>query len=262
VIQDILIFAAHKTQEGEKVALVTVTETKGSSPASPGQMMAVLVDGSISGTVGGGASEYFLIQKAMEAIKNGDKVFSFSFDHAESGMICGGSMAGFGNILGSQVSLCIFGGGHIAQSLANIAVNTGFSVTVVEDRPEFAPYFEKARYVVCKAEEYGETDPASASDYAVICTRGHKTDGDALRYCLGRKFEYIGMIGSEKKVSALFDSMRKEGVAQTELDRIYAPIGLDIADALPAEIAVAILAEILLVKNKGNLRHRKVQGQL
>jgi xanthine dehydrogenase accessory factor len=65
------------------------------------------------------------------------------------------------------------------------------------------------------------------------------------------------MIGSEKKVSTLLDNLRAEGRAQAELDRIYAPIGLDIADALPAEIAVAILAEILLVKNKGKLRHRK-----
>jgi xanthine dehydrogenase accessory factor len=257
-MQDVLSVAAQKAAEGQKVALVTVVETKGSSPASPGQMMAVLADGTISGTVGGGASEHRIIQRAIEAIKNGESVFNFSFDHAENGMICGGSMAGFGNILGSQVRLCIFGGGHIAQSLANIAMSTGFSVTVVEDRPEFAPYFEKASYVVCKPEEYVALDPASTSDFAVICTRGHKTDGEALRYCLGRKFEYIGMIGSEKKVSALFDSMRKDGIVQAEIDKIYAPIGLDIADSLPAEIAIAIIAEILLIKNKGKLRHRKI----
>jgi xanthine dehydrogenase accessory factor len=259
MIQDVLNFAAQKTAEGKKVALVTVTETRGSSPASPGQMMAVLADGSSSGTVGGGASAHHLIKKAQEAIKNGESMFSFSFDHAESGMICGGSMAGFGNILGSQVSLCIFGGGHISQSLANIAADIGFSVIVVEDRPEFASYFEKTLYVVCKPEEYRKIDPASTAEYAVICTRGHKTDGEALRYCLGGKFEYIGMIGSEKKVAAVFDALRKDGVAQEIIDRIYAPIGLDIADALPAEIAVAIIAEILLIKNKGKLRHRKIK---
>jgi xanthine dehydrogenase accessory factor len=65
------------------------------------------------------------------------------------------------------------------------------------------------------------------------------------------------MIGSEKKVTEVFGRLREEGVEQVELDRIYAPVGLDIADALPAEIAVAILAEILLVKNKGSLRHKK-----
>jgi xanthine dehydrogenase accessory factor len=127
----------------------------------------------------------------------------------------------------------------------------------VEDRPEFASDFESARYVLCKPDEYKTMDPAAASDYAVICTRGHKTDAEALRYCLTKKLEYLGMIGSEKKVAGLFDSLRGEGVEQKELDHIYAPIGLDIADALPAEIAVAILAEILLVKNTGKLRHKK-----
>jgi xanthine dehydrogenase accessory factor len=254
---DVITFAAQKAAEGKKVALVTVTETSGSSPASVGQMIAVLADGSTAGTVGGGASEYQIIQKALEAIKNGERVFKFSFDHSEFGMICGGSMAGFGNVLGSQPTLCVFGGGHIAQCLARLALNSGFSVTVVEDRPEFASGFESVRYVICRPEEYEKTDPASTADYAVICTRGHKTDGEALRYCLSKEFDYLGMIGSENKVTALFDSLRGEGVEKAELDRVYAPIGLDIADALPSEIAVAILAEILLVKNKVKLRHKK-----
>ena len=257
MIQDVLAFAAQKVSEGKKVALATVTETKGSSPASPGQMMAVLADGSSLGTVGGGASEHSVIQLALEAMKNNDSVFNFFFDHSANGMICGGSMSGFGNILGSQANLCIFGGGHIAQNLARIAVQTGLSVTVVEDRPEFAPQFENARYIVCEPDEYKTVDPVAPSDYAVICTRGHKTDSDVLRYCLARKPEYIGMIGSEKKVSALLNNLREEGFSREELDRIYAPVGLDIADMLPAEIAVAILAEILLVKNKGKLRHKK-----
>jgi xanthine dehydrogenase accessory factor len=254
---DAITFAAQKAADGKKVALVTVTETGGSSPASVGQMIAVLEDGSTAGTVGGGASEYRIIQRALEAIKNGERVFKFSFDHSEFGMICGGCMAGFGNVLGAGQNLCVFGGGHIAQCLARIACQSGFSVTVVEDRPEFASGFESARYVLCKPEEYEKTDPASASDYAVICTRGHKTDSDALHYCLEKKLEYIGMIGSENKVTAVFDRLCGEGVEQQELDRVYAPIGLDIADALPAEIAVSILAEILLVKNKGSLRHKK-----
>ena len=259
MIQDVLTFATQKITEGKKVALVIVTETRGSSPASPGQMMAVLADGSSLGTIGGGASECRVIQQALEAIRNNDSIFKFSFDHSENRMICGGSMTGFGNIFGYQVNLCIFGGGHIAQNLARIAIQTGFSVTVVEDRSEFASQFENVRYVVCEPKEFEKIDPVSDSLYVVICTRGHETDGDALRYCLTKKPEYLGMIGSEKKVSAILDNLRKEGVLQAELENIYAPIGLDIADALPAEIAVSILAEILLVKNKGKLRHMKTR---
>ena len=257
-MQNILTFAAQKVSEGKKVALVTVTETKGSSPATPGQMMAVLNDGTMAGTIGGGASEHHIIKQALQAMKNGECIFSFSIDHAENGMSCGGSMAGFGNILGSQANLCIFGGGHISQSLARLAAQTGFSVTVVEDRTEFAGEFKDARYIVCKPEDYETADPVSAFDYAVICTRGHETDSEALRYCLSKKTAYLGMIGSKTKVSALLDRMRAEGITQVDMDRVYAPIGLDIAEAHPAEIAVAILAEILLVKNKGSLRHKKI----
>lgn len=259
---NVLTFAAQKTAEGKQVALVTVTETGGSSPASPGQMMAVLADGSIAGTIGGGASEHRVIRQAMEAMQNGERIFSFAINHAENGMSCGGSMAGFGNVLGSRLQLCIFGGGHIAQSLAKIAANTGFSVTVIEDRPEFAPHFKNARYVICKPEEYEKINPLSAAAYAVICTRGHQTDAEALRYCIAKQPRYIGMIGSEQKVSALMAAMRAEGIAQAELEKVYAPVGLDIADTLPAEIAIAILAEIILIKNGGKLRHMKTPRNL
>jgi len=258
VTEDILAFAAQNAAECRKVALVTVTDTDGSSPASPGQMMAVLADGSSAGTVGGGASEHRIIRQAVEAIQNGERVFKFSFDHTEDGMICGGSMAGFGNVLGAQTGLCIFGGGHIAQSLARIASQTGFSVTVVEDREEFAASFNNARYLICKPDEYAATDPLASSEYAVICTRGHASDEDALRYCLGKHLAYIGMIGSEKKVSALMENLRAGNYSQDSLESVYAPIGLDIASAMPAEIAVSILAEILLVKNGGRPRHRSI----
>lgn len=256
---DVLTFAAQKAAEGKKVALVTVTEISGSSPASPGQMMAVLADGSAEGTIGGGATEHRVIRLAVEAIKGGDAVFSFSLDHLENGMICGGRMAGFGNILGGQGNLCIFGGGHVARHLSQIAALTGLFVTVVDDRAEYASGFASVRYVVLGAEGYETADPASASEYAVICTRGHQGDDEALRYCLTKDLKYLGMIGSKAKVSALIEKLRAEGVPQAKLERVYAPIGLDIADAAPEEIAVAILAEILLVKNNGRLRHKKLE---
>jgi len=256
-MHDILSFVSKCADEGRKVALVTVTGTDGSSPATVGQMIAVLSDGTTKGTVGGGASEFRIIQTAVEAMKNGETTFSLSIDHAENGMVCGGGMEVFGNIIGSNTGLCIFGGGHIAQSLASIAAQTGFYVTVIEDRPEFASYFDTVNYVVCKPDEYEKTDPAASADYVVICTRGHSTDDEALRYGLKKELKYLGMIGSKTKVNELFTKLIEDGVSQEKIDKIYAPIGLDIADAIPAEIAVAILAEILLIKNGGNLEHKK-----
>lgn len=255
--QDILAFAKEHVAQGNKVALITVTSTEGSSPASIGQFMAVLADGRSMGTVGGGATEYRIIQKAVEAMKNGDRVFEFSFNHAESGMVCGGGMRGFGNVLGSENHLLIFGGGHVAQSLAPLAAATGFFVTVIEDRPEFAASFTGVQYVVCKPEAYEEAIKMPGLTYAVICTRGHKTDDEALRFCLNKPFRYVGMIGSATKVDTLFANLRREGYSEAKLREIYTPIGLDIASAAPAEIAVAILAEILLVKNNGSPQHKR-----
>jgi len=256
-IHEVFGYVSDCVNNGNPVALVTVTGTEGSSPASPGQVMAVSAGGSAFGTIGGGASEAYITEKVAEALKNSERPFSMSIDHAEKGMVCGGRMEVFINILGNFNGLCIFGGGHIAQSLALIAGQAGFYVTVVEDRPEFESEFKSASYIVCSSGEYDKTDPAKDSGFAVICTRGHSTDDAALRYCLGKDLKYIGMIGSKSKVSELFSKLRSEGIPQPELDRIYAPIGLDIADSAPAEIAIAILAEILLIKNNGSPNHKK-----
>ena len=257
MIQDVLAFAAKKTEEGQKVALLTITATGGSSPASPGQVMAVLADGSTAGTVGGGASEYRLIKKAVQAIKDGLRIFEFALDHAEEGMTCGGSLQGVGNVLGSQAGIAIFGGGHIAQCLAKAALLTGFNVRVIEDRPEFSAYFEGVRYLVLSPDEYEAAGAIGSCDYAVICTRGHSTDTEALRYCLTKPLKYLGMIGSAAKTAKVMQLMREEGVPQETRDRVYTPIGLDIASEMPAEIAISILAEILLVKNGGTPAHKR-----
>jgi len=191
----------------------------------------------------------------MKSLKNGEKTFEFSFDHAESGMVCGGSMSGYGNILGDESCLYIFGGGHIAQHLAPLAAATGFFVTVIEDRPEFESQFPNVRYLVCKPENYETEIQFQGQAYIAICTRGHKTDAEALRFCLSKPHKYLGMIGSSKKTNTLFENMRQDGFAGETLKNIYAPIGLDIAHSVPAEIAVSIMAEILLVKNNGSPNH-------
>lgn len=255
--QDIFAFITEKTGEGKKVALATVTKTSGSSPASVGQMVAVTANGDTAGTVGGGASEYRVIQQAMEALQSGKQIFEFSFDHAENGMVCGGGMSGFGNVIGNEVRLLIFGGGHVAQSLAPLAVAAGFSVTIVEDRAELAKEFSGVNYIVSTPESFAQDISVTEKTYAVICTRGHRTDDAALRFCLEMPLPYIGMIGSVKKVKTLFAELEKENISEEKRATIYAPIGLDIASEAPAEIAVSILAEIIMLKNNGTLKHKR-----
>lgn len=255
--QDVLAFVHDHVKQGQLVALITVTNTSGSSPASTGQIMAVLEDGTTSGTVGGGASEYRLIQSSIDALKRGDRAFEFEFDHAENGMICGGAMRGYVTIFGNESHLYIFGGGHIAQSLAKVALLSGFAVTVIEDRPEYASEFSGVRYLTSSAEHYAQQVSFTRNAYAVICTRGHKWDDAALRFCLEKPLQYIGMIGSAKKVQTLLQGLQTEGFSNDKLENLYTPIGLNIASEIPAEIAISIMAEILLIKNHGTPSHKR-----
>lgn len=255
MIQKTLTFAEEKIAQGQKVAWITVTKTHGSSPASVGQVMAVAADGQSAGTIGGGASEHHVAQQATEAMQAGEPVFFFAINHAEDGMVCGGGMEGVGTVLGESARLVIFGGGHVAQQLAPMAVQVGFPVCVVEDREALSTAFENVDFRILTPEAYGDQLPISSSDYVVICTRGHQSDDDALRYCLTQSPAYLGMIGSRRKVRTLMDRLAAEGVSADRLAQVYAPIGLAIATQKPAEIAVSILAEMLLVKNSGKPTH-------
>lgn len=246
-------FIDEHLQQNKKVALVTVTQTSGSSPASIGQMMAVLKDGSIVGTVGGGLSEFTLIQEAMQVLQESttNSVIPFAHDHTQLGMACGGTMSGFIHVLGNEDHLYIFGGGHVAQSLAPVAKLTGFAVTVIEDRPEFRDAFPDAQYIVATPDEYKEKVALLGTPYVVITTRGHRADQEALDYVIDKETKYVGMIGSRSKVASVFEYLKNRGCSTEKLQSVHTPIGLNIANAIPAEIAISIMAEILMVKNNG-----------
>jgi xanthine dehydrogenase accessory factor len=255
---DTLLFAARHAEKGQPVVLVTLTEARGTSPARPGLIMAVLQDGQTEGTIGGGVSEYEVIRRAQQAMRDNEAVFTFNTAHCESGSACGGMVSGYGVLLQAGPQLLIFGGGHVSQPLSKMGEVAGFAVTVVEDRPEFEGAFPHARFVLATPAEFEVKIAIGQNTSVVICTRGHNTDLEALRYCIGKGAPYIGMIGSGPKVDSLFGVLRKEGVAEGALARVHAPIGLDIANHTPGEIAVAVLAEVLCVKNEGQLRHKKL----
>jgi xanthine dehydrogenase accessory factor len=148
--------------------------------------------------------------------------------------------------------LIVFGGGHICLPLVQFASRTGFRVTVIDDRPEFANHkrFPEADLVVCKPfSEVLKGLQLSPYDYVCILTRGHHSDGVCLRglYVLPRP-AYIGMIGSRRRVRSQFDLLEKEGIAREWLDTIHTPIGLDIGAVTPAEIAVSILSELIMCR--------------
>ncbi|MGH7573136.1 MAG: XdhC family protein [Gemmatimonadota bacterium] len=152
--------------------------------------------------------------------------------------------------------LIVVGAGHIAQPLSRIGKLLGFHVVVIDDRPDFARrerFPEADRVIVADfADPFAEVRLGPRS-HVVLVTRGHRYDYDCARALAraGAEPAYLGMIGSRRRVRAAFEQLAAEGFDREWLARIHAPIGLDIEAETPAEIAVAIGAEMILATRGG-----------
>jgi xanthine dehydrogenase accessory factor len=151
-------------------------------------------------------------------------------------------------LVAGMLPLYIFGGGHVSRALSKIAAIAGFSVTVIDDRPEYANavrFPEAARTIASDfVESFKQISPGPSSSI-VIVTRGHKADEQVLGAAVATQAGYIGMIGSRKKVAATFEHLLARGVPPEALRRVRTPVGLDIGAVTPEEIAVSIVAEMI-----------------
>ena len=218
--------------------------------------MLVFADGRIVGTIGGGCYENDAIGRAREAIATGKPAlvtFDLNDDFVqESGLICGGQMDVYIDPIAPAPSLYVIGAGHVGWHLARMAAEAGFRIHVIDDREKFAnaerfPAAEQIEVDDIGAWLHRADLPASA--YAVVVTRGHTHDFEALRALAARDLRYVGLIGSRAKVARIFEALESEGMPAECLRRVHAPIGLDIGAITPAEIAVAILAELIAVRH-------------
>ena len=166
----------------------------------------------------------------------------------DTGLVCGGTLEVFIEPILPPALLYVFGAGHVAINLCQVAATAGFDPIVTDDRTSYATRerFPTAREV--RALDFDEAtkqlDPNETS-YIVIVTRGHRDDMRLLRWAVQTRARYIGMIGSKRKVIGIFKTLQEEGVPAHLFDRVHAPIGLDIGAVTPEEIAVAITAELI-----------------
>jgi xanthine dehydrogenase accessory factor len=240
---------------GEPAALVTIVSTEGSTPQRAGAKMVVFGDGRLVGTIGGGCVEAEMARCARRAIET-RRPETASYDltpeeAGEDGLICGGRMQVFIEPIEGAPTLCLFGAGHVAQPLAEIARRVGFRVEVADDRVKFAnaERFPGARIVV--ADTFAEAAAQltlGANTYAVVVTRGHKGDAEALQSVLGKGLRFVGMIGSKAKVVRILTALREKGARAEDLAAVHAPVGLAIGATSPEEIAVSILAEMIAIR--------------
>ena len=256
-MEDIYEALSRLRRRGEKAVLATVISTRGSAPRKEGAKMLVQADGRIIGTIGGGTLEHQVSQAALQLLEgNASQLAHFELtneDASKEGMMCGGIVDVFIEPIKPFPVLFIFGGGHISLFLARIAKMVEFRIVVIDDRSEFAnsERFPEADETI--AEEIAAAMPRLAinrSSYIVIVTRGHQNDAEALEWAAKTEAAYVGMIGSKRKIQAIFSHLLAKGITRKQLDRVHSPIGLPIGAETPEEIAVSIMAEIIQVRHR------------
>lgn len=257
-MSEILKEALGRKNKGETIALVTIVETKGSTPREVGAKMVVGKDGLITGTIGGGITEAKVIEEVKQALKEGKgKILTYHLTKEQAaldeGAICGGDMKVFIDILQPKEEMLIFGAGHIAVYVSRLAKMVGFKVTIIDDRKEFANQdrFPEADEIITEDTEKSLTHlNITPSSYIIVLTRGHLKDEEVLASVVKSNAAYIGMIGSRKKNTTVFQHLEEQGISARELKKVHAPIGIDIKAQTPEEIAVSIIAEIIQVRRK------------
>jgi xanthine dehydrogenase accessory factor len=254
-VQDVLNAVLRAETDGEPAALVTVVATEGSTPQKAGAKMVVYADGRIVGTIGGGCVEAEMIWRARQAIETRRSQLAacdLTPDQAgEDGLVCGGRMQVFIEPIEGAPTLCLFGAGHVAQPLARLARGAGFRVEVADERVKFAnrERFPEADLLLVEGfAAAAQRMTLTRNSYAVVVTRGHKGDADALQAVVGKGLPFVGLLGSKPKLVHVLSELEERGLPRETLAEVRCPLGIEIGAATPEEIAVSILAEMIAVR--------------
>jgi xanthine dehydrogenase accessory factor len=254
---------------GQKCALATIVQVRGSIPSYESAKLLVREDGSMAGTIGGGCVEAEVWNAAREVIeteKPRHLTFNLGQDAAyDNGLICGGQLDVFVEVVVPQPQAFIFGGGHISKSLSKVLTLAGFGATIIDDREAFANRERFPEAVEVFAGEYEEVFPklpVHEGSYLVIVTRGHRDDMRVLKWAVGTNARYIAMIGSKRKVINVVRELEKEGIPPAQFERIFAPMGLEIGAISPEEIAVSVAAEMIAVRRNAESNWRSLSKSI
>jgi xanthine dehydrogenase accessory factor len=240
---------------GQKCALATIVQVRGSIPSYETAKLLVREDGSMAGTIGGGCVEAEVWNAAREVIeteKPKHLTFNLGQDAAyDNGLICGGQLDVFVEPVLPVPHAFIFGAGHISKSLSKVATLAGFATVVIDNRESFANLERFPEAAAVHAAEYEEVFPQlniNETSYLIIVTRGHRDDMRVLQLAIATPARYIAMIGSKRKVLNVVRELEKQGLSRTDFDRLHAPMGLDIGAISPEEIAISVTAEMIAVR--------------
>lgn len=246
---DILQLAAELSAAGRAFALGVVVEAQGSSAGRTGAKALFDVEGEvIAGWVGGGCAESTVAHAAVEACATGvPQLVEVDLDSEVlgAGMPCGGRMRVYVEPVLPRPALWILGHGRVAECLCHFGALLGFAA-IVDDTMAVAERFPEACRIITDDPDYAAVAPA-ARDFAVVATQ-HRGDHESLGRLLSSEVGHIALIASRKRAGLVLAYLRKVGFDRQALDRIQAPAGLALGARTPEEIALSVIAEIVLVR--------------
>ena len=252
-------------KNNESAALCTVVKSIGSTPRHVGSKMLVYPDKKFVGTVGGGDLENRVLNEALLAMDDGQtRLLSYTMADPARGDpgVCGGTVEVFVEPILPPATIVVIGAGHVGKAVVHLAKWLGFRVAVSDDRPEFcnpeATPGADAYYPVPMGElpEYLKINNRT---YIVITSRGSSIDAQGLPGLLESDAAYVGVIGSKRRWLTTVKALKAQGVSEEKIAGVRSPIGLELNAETPEEIAISILAEILMLKDKGTGKPMKAQ---
>lgn len=247
-------------EKNEPAALCTIVKSQGSTPRRDTSKMLVYQDGTIIGTVGGGEMENRVIQEALQALNDGkSRLMEYAMTNPKRGDpgVCGGQLKIFIEPINPKPIVVVIGTGHVGKAVAHLAKWLGYHVVANDDRPDFC-----TPEAVPDADEYYPIPMAELPEqfnitpwtYLVLTTRGVNVDILGLPALLESPAAYIGVIGSRRRWATARKQLLEAGVPEEKLDGVTSPMGLELNAETPEEIAVSIMAEIIMLRRGGDGR--------
>ena len=238
---------------GPAVALATVANT-GPGKKNLGAKLLIREDGSTEGSLYEPSLEKLAVKAGrrvavhgvVEQIlgKNGEEIFVEGFT--------------------TPPTLILMGGGHVGKAISNLATTLGFRIYIVDDRPEFAnkERFPEAEEVVVAEFSKGlEKLSINTNTFILVATRGHRYDDLALETAIRTPARYIGLLGSKRKSIMIYKNLLDKGIPLGKIKNVQAPVGLNIGAITPEELAVSIMAEIIMCRLGGDGRSMKMEDK-
>jgi xanthine dehydrogenase accessory factor len=237
-------------------ALCMIVRSHGSTPRHVTSKMLVYPDGHIIGTVGGGEVENRVIEEALKAIQDKKpRLLEYNMSDPDRGDpgVCGGQLEIYVEPIIPKPVLVIVGVGHVGKAVTHLAKWLNFVVAVCDDRPGFCTpesIPEADIYLPIPLEELSEKFTITPWTYIVLTTRGMDVDVRGLPSLISSQVGYIGVIGSKRRWTMTTQKLLEAGITADKLKLIHTPIGLNIHAETPEEIAVSIMAEIIMLRGK------------